>query len=325
VERVLRLGTRSSTLALTQSRGIARLLEKTHRGLRVELVEISTTGDQVRNQALKSFGGAGVFVKELELALSDRRIDIAVHSLKDVPTKQPRGLMLGAIVGREDPRDVAIIRDGVKLTDLPDGSVIGSGSERRRAQLILTYPYLKFADIRGNVETRIKKVQEGQYAGTILARAGLKRLGLLSKATETLPLDEVLPAPGQGALGIECRTGDKVARTLLAKIHNVDVALCVTVERELLALLGGGCNLPLGALGTIKSRSLRLQAFLGLADGSRSVAVNETAPSRGKIDTVKFARALARKAKAAMVELGARDILKKIMNDESGVKAEPQT
>ena len=314
VEQVLKLGTRASALALTQSRGIAKLLEKTHPGLRVELVEISTTGDQVRNVALKSFGGAGVFVKELELALSDRRVDIAVHSLKDVPTKQPRGLLLGAIVGREDPRDVAITRGALKLKDLPAGSVIGSGSERRRAQLILAYPGLTFADIRGNVETRIKKVNEGHYAGTILARAGLKRLGMLNKATETLPLDDVLPAPGQGALGIECRTSDARACALLAQIHNADVALCVNVERELLALLGGGCNLPLGALGIVEGRALRLQAFLGLADGTRSVAVDERITRTAKSDPVALARALAKQAKSAMMELGGRVILKKIMS-----------
>lgn len=310
---MLRLGTRASALALTQSRGIARMLEKRNPGLRVELIEISTTGDKVRDKALKSFGGAGVFVKELELALLDKRVDIAVHSLKDVPTKQPRGLILGAIVGREDPRDVAITRSGKKLRDLKPGSVIGSGSERRRAQLVLRYPHLKFAEIRGNVETRIKKVRDGEYDGTILARAGLKRLGLLTKKMETIPLEDVLPAPGQGALAIECRTSDKATRKILESIYNWDVAMCVIAERTLLALLGGGCNLPLGALGVFGHNRMELRAFLGLADGSSSVALIEDIPLHGRGTMDHFARVMARKARDTMMRLGARDILKQIM------------
>ena len=311
---VLRLGTRASALALTQSRSIAKVLEKRNPGLRVELIEIATTGDKNRVNALKSFGGAGVFVKELELALIEKRIDFAVHSLKDVPTKQPRGLILGAIVGREDPRDVAITRGWKKLKDLPPGSVIGSGSERRRAQLVLKHPHLKFADIRGNVETRIRKVHDGEYAGTILARAGLRRLGLLTETMETIPLADVLPAPGQGALGIECRTNDAATREVLAKIHDGGVALCVNAERALLALLGGGCNLPLGALGTVGPKSIKLEAFLGLPDGSQWVAVKKEVPFRGRIRPDHFAHRVAREVKAAMMKLDARAILKKIMS-----------
>ena len=311
--RVLRLGTRASALALTQSRGIAKLLEKRNPGLRVELIEIATTGDKNRVNALKSFGGAGVFVKELELALIEKRVDFAVHSLKDVPTKQPRGLILGAIVGREDPRDVAITRGNVKLAKLPAGSVIGSGSERRRAQLTLRYPHLKFADIRGNVETRIRKVTDGEYAGTILARAGLKRLGLLTSKMETIPLADVLPAPGQGALGIECRTGDAVTRKILSSIHDAAVALSVNAERDLLSLLGGGCNLPLGTLGTVSSKTIKLESFLGLPDGSQWVAVKRELPLRGPAG--KSAQTVARQVRAAMMKLDGREILKRIMDD----------
>ena len=170
----------------------------------------------MRDKALKSFGGAGVFVKELEMALLEKRIDIAVHSLKDVPTQQPRGLTIAAIVGREDPRDCAIIKGARTLAALPAGSVVGSGSERRRAQLVS--PVSAF-NVRGNscgnVETRIQKVMNGDYAATILARAGLNRLGLLKKAAQTLSLESVLPAPGQGALGIESRTSDRRTRTFL--------------------------------------------------------------------------------------------------------------
>lgn len=312
---VIRLGTRSSSLALTQSRFIARLLERTHRGLKVELVEISTTGDQVRDRPLKSFGGAGVFVKELESALLDRRVDLAVHSLKDLPTRQPRGLVLGAIVGREDVRDAAVVRGGTQLAELPAGSVIGSGSLRRRAQLKQHFPQLQFAEIRGNVETRIRKVEEGRYAGTILARAGLRRLRLTAKITQTLPLAQVLPAPGQGALGIECRAADARIRKLLAKIHNPDVAACVIAERETLAALGGGCHLPLGALGTIvqvkRKPMLRLQAALGLPDDLLA-AGTQLATVLVRVEdsaSIAQARQLGRRVARRILVHGGREIL----------------
>ncbi|MCY3021974.1 MAG: hydroxymethylbilane synthase [Planctomycetota bacterium] len=229
----LRLGTRASNLALTQSRLVAALLEKAHRGLKVEHVEITTTGDTVRDRPLQSFGGRGVFVKELENALLQGRVDVAVHSLKDLPTRQPRGLVLGAISGREDTRDVAVAGSGRKLEDLPPGSVIGTGSPRRRAQLKAKYPHLEFAEIRGNVETRLRKVQEGQYAGTILARAGLKRLGLLVSGIgfrisrrRVLHLRAALGLP-DGSVMVRAedsmpvpkarQLGRRVARTILAR------------------------------------------------------------------------------------------------------------
>lgn len=321
--RNLRLGSRSSNLAIVQSRMIARLLETAHPGLKVEVVEIATTGDAVRDKPLKSFGGAGVFVKELETALLDGRIDLAVHSLKDMPTRQPKGLVIGAIVGREDPRDVAIIAGGKRLDDLPPGSVIGSGSQRRRAQLKARYPRLEFAEIRGNVETRIRKVQEGQYAGTILARAGLKRLGLLTTTVRrgdgetgrlgmtVLPLSLMLPAPGQGALGLESRANDRRARRLLEKLHHPQVAACVTAERAALESLGGGCHLPLAALGEMKRQKgkrkkvLRLRAVLGLPDGTMIVKAEEFgAPGH--------ASALGKNVAKALLARGGREILKRL-------------
>ncbi|HYG74376.1 MAG TPA: hydroxymethylbilane synthase [Planctomycetota bacterium] len=284
---VLRLGTRSSNLAMTQSGIVARRLMRAHPGLKVQLVEISTTGDEVRDKPLQSFGGAGVFVKELENALVDDRVDFAVHSLKDMPTRQPEGLLIAAVAGREDPRDVLVLRGGQTIDALPSGSIIGSGSTRRRLQLKAAYPKLEFAEIRGNVETRLRKVREGQYAGTVLARAGLKRLGLLpgskrssrSDAAVTeglsfhlLPLELMLPAPGQGALGIECRSSDARTRRLLKVLHDPEAAACVEAERTVLGELGGGCHLPLAALGKVVRRGgkamLELRAVLGLPDAS---------------------------------------------------------
>jgi hydroxymethylbilane synthase len=306
----VRLGTRSSLLALTQSRMIAGLLAMAHKGLTVELVEISTTGDTVTDKPLNSFGGSGVFVKELESALLDKRVDFAVHSLKDLPTKQPKGLTLGAVVGREDTRDAAIVRGGVKLADLPKGSVIGSGSSRRRAQLKAVYPHLEFSEIRGNVETRLRKVEQGEYAGTVLACAGLRRLGLLRKLdAEVLPLAQVLPAPGQGALGLECRSRDLRTQKLLAKLHNADVAACVLAERSALATLGGGCHLPLGALGTISKSSgkrvLRLRTVIGMPDGTLLTRRHGAAPLRQ-------AEKLGAEVGLALLNAGGREVLEKL-------------
>jgi hydroxymethylbilane synthase len=314
------LGTRASSLALTQSRYVANLLEKARPGLRVELVEITTTGDVVRGKPLRSFGGAGVFVKELESALLAGRVDLAVHSLKDLPTRQPNGLVIGAISGREDTRDVAIIRGSRRLQDLPPGSVIGSGSLRRRGQLKAKYPHLEFAEIRGNVETRIRKVAEGQYAGTILARAGLKRLGLLGVArasrargsragcpchAQVLSHAVMLPAPGQGALAVECRAHDVRVRRLLKALHNPLVAACVTAERAALEALGGGCHLPFGALGTVSGQTLRLRGVLCMPDGSAIVRAEASAP-------VAKARNLGRNAAREILAQGGRNVLEQL-------------
>ena len=300
----IKLGTRSSNLAMTQSRYIASRLEKENSGLKVELVEISTTGDEVRDKPLKSFGGAGVFVKELENALQDKRVDIAVHSLKDMPTRQPKGLVIGAIAGREDPRDVVVTQGGRKIGDLPPNSMIGSGSMRRRAQFKIQYPQLQFTEIRGNVETRLRKVREGQVAGTILARAGLKRLGLLDESMHTLSLQHMLPAPGQGALAIECRISDLEIRKLLQPIHEADIEACVNAERVVLEELGGGCHLPLAALGTPEAGGmLRLRAFFGLPDGSLNVRADET---MGR----SYSRELGKKVAHILLDRGGRDILK---------------
>ncbi len=277
---ILRLGTRASPLALTQSRSVARALERAHRsrGLKVELIEIATSGDRDRKTALKTFGGTGVFVKELETALLEKRVDFAVHSLKDLPILQPKGLTLASVTKREDVRDVAITTRGKALADLPQGAVLGCGSPRRQAQLILAFPHLRFKEIRGNVDTRLRKVAEGKYAGTILARAGLKRLMLPEKDAEVLPLSLVLPAPGQGALGLECRSRDVRTKRFLQALHDPKTSACVEAERACLAALGGGCHLPLGALGRVGAdgRTLRLTTILAWPDESLFVKADQT-------------------------------------------------
>ena len=316
---LLRLGTRASALALTQSRTVARLLERAHKNVRVVLVEIGTTGDRVTGQALSSFGGAGIFVKELEAALLDKRIDFAVHSLKDAPTRQPRGLVIAAISKREDARDAVVVHGGKKLSALPAGSVVGSGSPRRRAQLKALFPLLECAEIRGNVDTRIRKVDAGQYAATLLALAGLKRLKLRARASQILSFDEMLPAPGQGALGLECRSNDRATRKFLAALHDPQCAACVQAERAVLEALGGGCHLPLGALGEIvkpyihvskKGASkgkpqLKLSAVLGHPDGGLLIKAWRIGDPG---DPRKLGRELARE----LSKLGATDLLERL-------------
>jgi hydroxymethylbilane synthase len=282
----LRLGTRASPLAKVQSEAIARQLRRVHRaqGLRVELLEITTHGDRDRRSALQKFGGRGVFVKELEHALSAGRVDFAVHSLKDLPTRQPRGLTLAAVTRREDVRDVVATRAGERLAK---NACVGSGSPRRRAQLLARHPCLKLSEIRGNVETRLRKVAEGACDATVLAHAGLTRLGMRVPARgrtvtvrgadgrarrvrlELLPLKAMLPAPGQGALGLECRARDERTRKLLRALHDPCAAACVEAERACLTALGGGCHLPLGALATVeRDGSLRLRAVLAAEGGA---------------------------------------------------------
>jgi hydroxymethylbilane synthase len=298
----LKLGTRASALALTQSRHVAALLERAQPGLRVVLIEISTTGDRVTGVPLASFGGAGVFVKELENALLDRRIDLAVHSLKDVPTRQPAGLTLAAISAREDVRDAVVAKDGRKLSDLPAGSVVGSGSLRRRAQLRMQFPHLQFSDIRGNVETRIRKVDEGQFAATVLAYAGLRRLKLDGRVSEVLALEHMLPAPGQGALALECRADDTATLNAAQVLHDGNVAACVTAERSLLEALGGGCHLPLGALGIINGSELYLRAALG--DPDRTLVLKTE--RRGPVDT---ARELGQALAVELLAAGGKELI----------------
>jgi hydroxymethylbilane synthase len=279
---LLRLGTRGSALAMAQSKLMARKLTSAHRAMKlhVEIVEISTTGDRDRKTALKTFGGTGVFAKELERALIEKEIDLAVHSLKDLPTAQPKGLVLAAVSKREDVRDVAIVAGGRRLAELPGGAVVGCGSPRRRAQLARRFPNLRFEEIRGNVDTRLRKVAEGHCAATILARAGLKRLGRPEKDGEVLPLSLMLPAPGQGALGLECRARDSRTRTLLLALHDPLAAACVEAERSCLAALGGGCHLPLGAHGSHsrKTGMLTLRAVLAAPDGSLEVNAEASGP-----------------------------------------------
>ncbi|HTW14268.1 MAG TPA: hydroxymethylbilane synthase [Nocardioides sp.] len=247
----VRVGTRASLLATTQAGTVADLI-RTKLGVEVELVEIATDGD--RSQAsgipLASYGGVGVFVSALRDALLRGEIDVAVHSLKDLPTYPAEGISLVAIPGREDPRDVVVARDGLTLGELPVGSRVGTGSPRRAAQLHALGLGLEVAGLRGNVDTRIGKVRSGEYDAVVLARAGLARIGRLEEATEVLDPLQMLPAPGQGALGVECRSDDRLV-TDLAVLDDPLARAAVEAERAVLATLEGGCSAPIGALAEV--------------------------------------------------------------------------
>ncbi len=245
----LRLGTRASALATAQSTLVADLLHE-RLGIEAQLVEITTEGD-TSTAPLAQIGGTGVFVSALREALLAGRIDLAVHSLKDLPTEPPAGIALAAVPTREDPRDVVVARDGLTLGELPVGARVGTGSPRRAAQLHALGLGLEVSDVRGNVDTRIGKVHAGAYDAVVLARAGLARLGRLDEATEVLDPLQMLPAPGQGALAVECRTDDLGLAGRLAALEDSRSRAAVDAERAVLATLEGGCSAPIGALAEV--------------------------------------------------------------------------
>lgn len=279
--RPLRLGTRASALARWQAQWVADRL--TASGLAVELVPITTSGDTTTATSLSSFGGAGAFTKELQRALLDETIDLAVHSLKDLPTEKVAGLAIAAVPLREDPADVLVSRTGATLEALDERASIGTGSLRRRAQLLHLHPRLQMRDIRGNVDTRLKKLAAGEFDAIVLAHAGLKRLGLAGHVTQIFDLLTVLPAVGQGALGIEARQDDVEVRAALAELDHPISHQAVTAERALLAALRGGCLAPLGAWARMSDGQLSLDAAVLSADGQRRlVAAGNADPSQAE-------------------------------------------
>lgn len=263
------IGSRGSRLALWQSRHIAGKIKEFFTGLEIEIRIIKTTGDKILDVPLARIGGKGLFVKELEDALLSGDIDLAVHSMKDVPTELPSGLVIGAISKREDPRDIVISASGRKLSDLPANSKIGTSSLRRIAQLRQKHSSFLIEDLRGNLDTRMRKLSEGLYDAVILAAAGVHRLGAESKITEYLSCEQFLPAVGQGALGIEIRQDDNEVRNLLKEIHHPQTAAGVKAERSFLARLEGGCQVPIGAFGRFnKDNRLILTGMVSAVDGT---------------------------------------------------------
>ncbi len=264
--RHVRLGTRGSALALWQARWVAEALQTHHPGLTTEVIVIKTTGDKNRRDPLSQLGTKGLFVKELEEALLHQTIDVAVHSMKDMPTELPPGLHLETIPQRGEARDAFVGRAGCRLVEMNGPCRIGTGSRRRQAQLLALYSNLQMQDIRGNVDTRLRKMHHGEVDGVVLAAVGLIRLGLQQEITELLPLEVMLPAPGQGALALEtCQ--DHWINAVLAPLHDPPTASAVIAERAFLAHLGGGCMLPIAAFGQCQGQMLHVQGLVSSPDG----------------------------------------------------------
>jgi hydroxymethylbilane synthase len=267
--RSLTVGTRTSRLARWQTEHIIERLQQAWPGLECRTQSFVTKGDKTLDKPLPQIGGKGLFTAELERALRDGQIDIAVHSLKDLPVEDAKGLALGAITSRADVRDGLVARQGWTLDTLPTGATVGTSRVRRQAQLLARRPDLVVKPIRGNVDTRIRKVQAGEYDATVLAAAGLIRLELTEMVTQWLDLDLMLPAPGQGALAVQCRADDEVTLTLLAAINDETVRQAVTAERAFLQSLGGGCSAPIAAYATIIGEQIQLDGLVAWPDGKQ--------------------------------------------------------
>jgi hydroxymethylbilane synthase len=306
----LKLGTRASLLARMQSQLIADALERAHPGLKVELVLVQTGGDRIQDRALHDFGGKGLFTKELEEALLDHTIDIAVHSYKDVPVTQPlvaasaTSLVIAAVPPREDPRDVLASVTARRLADLPRGATVGTGSLRRRCQILARRPDLVVERIRGNVDTRLRKLCDDQFDAIILAAAGLRRSSLFDAATMSLiDVDEMIPAAAQGALAIQCRADDAATRALVEVLDDPKTARCVAIERAVVQSLDGDCHSPIAALASEGGESLNLIAAVGAKSGERPVIVARARGAVGEGDR------MLRQVVEDLVHQGARDLL----------------
>ncbi|WP_029134817.1 hydroxymethylbilane synthase [Sedimenticola selenatireducens] len=275
----LRIATRKSPLAMWQAEHVAKLLRQAHPGLQVELIGMSTQGDKILDTPLAKIGGKGLFVKELEQGMLEGRADIAVHSMKDVPVELPEGLHLAVIMEREDPRDAFVSNRYSRLEDLPEGSVVGTSSLRRQCQLADRRPDLKIAPLRGNVNTRLRKLDEGEFDAIILATAGLKRLGFQQRITSYIESGDSLPAIGQGAIGIECRSDDERVNALIQPLHDPETACCVLAERAMNHRLMGGCQVPIAGFAVLNHGKLFMRGLVGEPDGSRIMRAEINGPA----------------------------------------------
>ena len=301
----VRIVTRRSRLALWQAEHVKARLEALQPALRVELLPLSTRGDELLEVSLAKEGGKGLFVKELEAAMAEGRADIAVHSMKDVPAELTPGFVLAAVLAREDPRDAFVSLTHENLAALPAGAVVGTSSLRRQAQIAARHPALEIRPLRGNLDTRIAKLDRGDYAAIVLAVAGLKRLGLAARIRSTLSVDESLPAAGQAALGIECLGARGDLLDLLRPLEDANASACVRAERQVNLALGGSCTIPLGAYAEITGGTgdtMRLRALVASPDGRRTVRAEGEGEVRG-------AEALGMRVAALLRERGAQEIL----------------
>jgi len=309
-KKPIRIATRGSMLALQQSGIIKTALEKLWPETRFELQIIKTTGDKITGVPLAKVGGKGLFVKEIEDALLDRSADLAVHSMKDVPAVLPAGLEIVAVPQREDPRDAMIIREGKTIGDLCKGAVIGTSSLRRGAQIRAMRPDFEVRDLRGNLDTRLRKLDEGQFDAIILAAAGLKRMGWQERITVYMDPAEFIPAIGQGALAIEARLDDHEVRGFLAPLDHSETAVAVSAERSLLKELEGGCQVPIGGHARIAGKIVELSGIVASLDGTQLFRAVRTAP-------IHDAMALGKRVAAELRGLGAKKILDEVYKSAS--------
>lgn len=308
MSREIRIATRKSALALWQAEYVKARLEASHPGLKVSLVPMVSRGDKLLDAPLAKIGGKGLFVKELETALLENEADIAVHSMKDVPMEFPEGLGLYCICEREDPRDAFVSNRFDSLDALPPGSVVGTSSLRRQAQLLARRPDLKIQFLRGNVNTRLTKLDAGEYDAIILAAAGLIRLGFGERIRSNIGVDESLPAGGQGAVGIECRTGDSEVHALLACLNHAPTATRVVAERALNKRLNGGCQVPIACYAVLEGEQLWLRGLVGQPDGTLLLRAEGRAPAAE-------AEALGVQVAEELLDQGAEQILKAVYGE----------
>lgn len=306
-EKIIRIATRKSPLALWQAEHVAERLERTFPGCRTELVKMTTQGDKILDAPLAKIGGKGLFVKELEQGMLDGLADIAVHSMKDVPVEFPDGLHLAAILTREDPTDAFVSKHYSTLHDLPANARIGTSSLRRQCQIKQFYPDAEISPLRGNVNTRLSKLDSGEYDAIILASAGLKRLGMADRITQCLDTGVSLPACGQGAIGIECRSDDQQINELLSVLHDSETGICVTAERAMNACLNGGCQVPIAGFAVVQDAQLFMRGLVGSPDGSVIYRAERT----GGLDE---AEAIGKKVAEELLAQGADKILRALFS-----------
>jgi hydroxymethylbilane synthase len=279
MSQVIRIATRKSPLAMWQAEHVAAELRGAHPGLEVEILGMSTQGDKILDTPLAKIGGKGLFVKELEQGMLAGSADIAVHSMKDVPVELPEGLHLPVIMQREDPRDAFVSNTYKGLDELPQGGCVGTSSLRRQCQIGERRPDLKIAPLRGNVNTRLRKLDGGEFDAIILASAGLKRLGFAERITSYIDAGQSLPAIGQGAIGIECRSDDERVNALIATLHHEETAVCVRAERAMNHRLMGGCQVPIGGFAVLEGERLQLRGLVGEPDGSHIIRAEIAGPA----------------------------------------------
>ncbi|GAA5561415.1 porphobilinogen deaminase [Acinetobacter schindleri] len=301
--KTLKIATRQSPLALWQAEHIRARLQELHPDLTVELVKFVTQGDKILDTPLAKIGGKGLFVKELEAALLDGRADLAVHSMKDVPMALPEGLTLAVICEREHPLDAFVSNTFEKFADLPQGARVGTSSLRRKSQILKQRPDLQIIDLRGNVGTRLGKLDEGQYDAIILASAGLKRLGLENRIRHTIEPNVSLPAVGQGALGLECRADDQEVLALIQPLLHIETDVCVRAERAFNAYLEGGCQVPIAGYATLQDGKIHIEGRVGSPDGQTLLRAEMT-------DEAHNAQQLGENLARNLLEQGAGDLLK---------------